>query len=489
MKYLLALLAGGLNVLCFSPFEWWYLLLPSFAILFFFWSRVKSGQAFWLGFFYGIGQFGAGVSWVYVSIQTFGGMPPALAAACVVGFVILLSLFPAFAGLLQSWFRGWGFLTRVSIIMPICFLLFEWLRGWVLTGLPWLSTGYALLPTPLAGYAPIGGVYLVGLIALATIGVVMAVVRDTNFRTVFASLLAGGAWFGSFALDQHTFGQDVGDPIKVALIQNNIPLLNKWNENRKVEIVTGYIEASARHGDKDLVVWPEGAMPEYIENLPPQFWRALEQHPADFAFGALSRPSADDGRYYNTLVAVSDVRSVYNKQHLVPFGEFFPFQELLDPVLQYLTIPMADFSAWSAPQAPVSLAGHRAAVSICYEDAFPHEWRSDVAESGFLLNVSEDMWFGNSLAPHQRLQMAQFRSRETERPMVRSSNNGLSSLISARGEIMKVAPQFQQAVVEGEVQPRTGVTPYVKFGDLPALIIAGFFLLFGLILGRGTSLR
>lgn len=489
MKYLFVLLAGALNVLCFSPFEWWYLLLPSFAILFFFWSGATSGQAFRLGFFYGLGQFGAGVSWVYVSIQTFGGMPPALAAVCVVVFVMLLSLFPAFAGLLQSWFKGWAFLTRVSILMPVCFLLFEWLRGWVLTGLPWLSTGYAMLPTPLMSYAPIGGVYLIGLFTLFSIGVVMAVVRDTNGRTVFATLLAAAMWFGSFVLDQHSFSQPDGEPIKVGLIQNNIPLLDKWDARRKVEIVTGYIEASAQQRDKDLVVWPEGAMPEYIENLPPQFWAALEDHPADFAFGALSQPPSANGRYYNSLIAVSDERSVYNKQHLVPFGEFFPFKNILDPVLRYLTIPMADFTPWTEPQAPVDLAGHSAAVSICYEDAFPHEWRSDVVRSGFLLNISEDMWFGNSLAPHQRLQMAQFRARESERPMVRSSNNGLSSLISARGKILEIAPQFEQAVVEGEIQPRQGITPFVQYGDLPALIAALILLFSGLIMGRKSTLR
>jgi len=489
MKYLLVLIAGGVNVLSYSPFEWWYALLPSFAILFFCWSNATSGQAFRLGFFFGLGQFGAGVSWVYVSIQTFGGMPPVLAAVCVVAFVFLLSFFPAFAGLLQSWFRRLAFLTRVAVLMPICFLLFEWLRGWVLTGLPWLSTGYAMLPTPMVNYAPIGGVYLVGLLTLISIGVIIAVVRDTNGRTIFASIFTAAIWFGGFFLDQHSFTAPEGEPVKVALIQNNIPLLNKWDEARKLEIISGYIQASSKHTDKDLVVWPEGAMPEYIENLPPQFWSTLEQHPADFAFGALSSPASEKGRYFNSLIGVSDTRTIYHKQHLVPFGEFFPFQQILDPVLQYLTIPMADFTPWDRPQPPIRLAGHNAAVSICYEDAFPHEWRSDVAQSGFLLNVSEDMWFGNSLAPHQRLQMAQFRSRESERPMVRSSNNGLSSLISAKGRVLKIAPQFQEAVVEGEIQPRLGVTPFVQYGDLPALIVGVFLFLCGLIFGRRPRVR
>ena len=487
MSYLVALLAGVLSVLAFSPFEWWFLLAPAFMLLFLVWYRAGPFKAFRLGFVFGLGQFGAGVSWVYISIQSFGGMPPLLAALCVFGLVVWLSLFPAFAGLIQGFFQRWGFLTRVGVIMPISFVVFEWLRGWVITGLPWLSTGYAMLPTSLSGLAPLGGVYLVGLAALVSIGVLMAIIRDTNGRTVTAMVLVAGGWIGSVALDLHTWSVPDGEPIQVALIQNNVALQDKWREDRQLQIIKDYVESSARHGDKDLVVWPEGAIPDYIENLSPQFWQALKQHPADFAFGALHQPEKN-GSYYNTVATVSARNMLYNKQHLVPFGEFFPFQQLLDPILKHLTMPMADFSSWSSPQPPLEIAGTTAAASICYEDAFPHEWRRQVPRAGFLLNVSEDMWFGNSLAPHQRLQMAQFRSRESERPMVRSSNNGLSSLISWQGDVYEVAPQFERAVVEGEVQPRRGETPYVRFGDLPALIAAGILLMFGLLFGY-RSLR
>ena len=157
LKYPLALVAGLLNVFSFSPFEWWYLLVPSFTILFFCWSISNRKHAFWLGFIFGVGQFGAGVSWVYISIHQFGGMPPFLAGISVVVFVMLLSLFPALAGWLQANFNRWEFTVRVGILMPVSFLIFEWLRGWIFTGLPWLSTGYAVIDTPLNGLAPVGG--------------------------------------------------------------------------------------------------------------------------------------------------------------------------------------------------------------------------------------------------------------------------------------------------------------------------------------------
>ena len=485
MKALLALIAGLLSVLSFSPFEWWFLLIPALMLLFFLWSISSPTQAFWLGFAFGIGQFGAGVSWVYVSIHNFGGMPPVLAGFCVLVFVLLLSFFPAIAGGLQALFRNFEFTIRVCILMPVSYLLLEWLRGWILTGLPWLSSGYAVIGTPLSGLAPIGGVYLVGLLYVFSIGVLMAVIADINRKSAALLILSLGVWGAAWQLDRYAWSEPVGEQISVALIQNNVPLLDKWSATAREEIISDYLIESDLQSDKDLIVWPEGAVPDYLNELPDLFWNRLKEHPSDFAFGALYRPEPS-GVYYNSIAAVSGDVTLYHKQHLVPFGEFFPLQNILSPVLRYLTIPMSDFSAWKDDQQPLSIGGHFAAASICYEDAFPHEWRDQVPIAGYLLNVSEDMWFGNSLAPHQRLQMAQFRARESERPMIRSSNNGLTSLINWRGEIGAVAPQFERAVIEGVVQPRTGVTPYVRFGDYPALIVGVVLLLIALLFGRRT---
>jgi len=484
MKYFAALFAGAGSVLAFSPFGWWLILLPSIAILFFLWSRATATQAFAIGLCFGVGQFGTGVSWVYISIQTFGGMPPVLAAACVAVFVVLMALYPALAGFVQAFFRRWGFTARVVLFMPVIYTGFEWLRGWLFSGFPWLNAGYTVLDTPLSGLAPLGGVFLVGLATLFTIGAVMAVLRDFSFGSVLFALIAVALWGGSWFINQQPWTSQRGEPIKVAVIQNNVPLLNKWNEAARGAIVAEYLQVSQLHRNKDLVVWPEGAFPDYLDNIPEPFWDMLKRHPADFAFGALNKPG-EDGRYYNSIAAVSGSNvTLYNKQHLVPFGEYFPLKTILAPVLKYLTIPMSNFSSWTADQAPLPLAGTAAAASICYEDAFPHEWRNQVAGAGILLNVSEDMWFGNSLGPHQRLQMAQFRSRESERPMVRSSNNGLSSLINWRGGIVSVAPQFVKAQVVGVVQPRTGMTPFARFGDLPALATGVLMLLIGLLFGR-----
>ncbi len=483
MNYFLAFFSGIVSVGAFAPFNWWWLYFPAVGVLMFLWGSAGRGKAFWLGFCFGLGQFGVGVSWVYISIQTFGGMPPLLATVCVSVLVCFLALYPALTGWLQGWVGMVGPAIKSGLILPAIWVTLEWTRGWALTGMPWLSTGYAFLDTPLIGLAPVGGVYLVGLFALASTGILVALIRKRSARVFWVAVIPAAGWGAGWILDGHEWTAPEGDRITVAVIQNNVPLLEKWENESREAIIDEYLARSAGHHDKDLVVWPEGAIPDYLQNLPLEFWTALAGHPADIAFGALDRPTPGQN-YYNSLVAVSDDIRIYNKQRLVPFGEFFPMQGLLHPILRHLTIPMADFSSWESPQKPLPLAGNLAAASICYEDAFPNEWRNQVADSGFLVNVSEDMWFGDSLAPHQRLQMARFRAREAGRPMIRSSNNGLSSLIDWRGRITAIAPQFEKAVVTGSIQPRTGTTPYILYGDLAAKVTAILMLVAGLLWGR-----
>lgn len=488
IKSLLALVAGIVNALSFAPFNWWPLSLFGFAVLFWIWLLSSPRAAAWYGFLFGIGMFGVGISWMYVSIHTFGGMPPLIAGFCIFILVIILSLFIGISGWLQGIFSGWYPAIRLAMIMPTIWILIEWLRGWVFTGLPWLSTGYSYIDTPLSNYAPIGGIYLVGLIALMSVGILVAIVRHNNTGNTFFAGLLVLVWVAGWQLNETAWTRAEGDAISVAIIQNDVPLNKKWDEEEGNKIIAEYMLKSQQHRDADLIVWPEAAVPDYIDNIGNGFWRDIENHPADFIFGVLHRDNIDGvQRYYNSVAAVTNRIMIYRKQHLVPFGEYFPLQGILAPLINMLNIPMSDFSAWNQPQLPLVAAGNRFAVSICYEDAFPQEWRDQIPSSGAFINVSEDSWFGDSFAPHQRLQMARFRSRESERPMIRSSNNGLSSLINWQGGIDSFAPQFTQYVVSGTIQPRAGMTPYVMFGENPILTFSGLLLVLGVLFGRVRS--
>ena len=468
----------------FAPFSWWPLAILSIMVLFGLWLN-RPPRAFAYGFAFGLGQFGVGVSWMYVSIHQYGGMPPLIAGFCILVLILILSLFPAFAGSAQNFFSHKRNAVRLVFIMPVAWLGFEWLRGWIFTGLPWLTAGYAMLDTPLSGLAPLSGVYGVSLALLCTAGALLGVFLNSSMRNLVLTSFVLAVWVTAWQVDKVQWSQPVGEPVSVAIVQNNVPLMQKWDAQRSQQIVNHYLDASKQNLDVDLVVWPEAAVPQYLDQLSREFWDEIKNHPADFVFGLLHRDEHQGTeRYFNSMVAVSDQITIYHKQHLVPFGEYFPLQWLLQPLIDMLSIPMSDFSAWPEKQPPLYAAGIRMAASICYEDAFPGVWRHQVEKSGVLINISEDMWFGDSLAPHQRLQMARFRAKETERPMIRSSNNGLSSLIDWNSEILEIAPQFEVAVAKGSVQPRTGLTPYVRHGDLPALSAALLLLLLGLLFGR-----
>lgn len=486
-----------MNVFAFAPFSWWPLCLVSSGVLFALWLRANRMTAARLGFAYGLGMFGVGTSWMYVSLNTFGGMSPLLAGFCIVLLVLAVSLWFAAAGFVQACFSTHARTARLILIMPAVWLQMEWLRGWMFTGFPWLSIGYAMTDTPAAGFAPLGGVYLVGLFTLMSAGALLALLlaisrpqvvyaRQVFYGHALLSLLLGLGWLGGWYLSGIPWSAAHGSAISVAIVQNNVPLTRKWASAEGNAIIADYLAISAPLRTANLVVWPEAAVPGFLDSMPANFQRQLRAHPADFIFGVLTRTQiAGEWRYFNSIATSANPNSnqVYHKQHLVPFGEFLPVKWLFAPLMQHLDIPMSDFTPWRQPQNPLRAAGNSFAASVCYEDAFPAEWRNQVPTSGMLVNLSEDAWFGDSLAPHQRLQMARHRALESARPMIRASNNGLSSVINWRGEIEVIAPQFVKTVVTATVQPRIGVTPYTQYGDIPALLlmllIGGVGVIFG----------
>ncbi|MCY4312148.1 MAG: apolipoprotein N-acyltransferase, partial [Gammaproteobacteria bacterium] len=410
MRIVLAALAGGIHVLAFAPFYWWPLSIVSLSLLFYLWLDASPRGALFYGYVYGLAMFGFGVSWMYISLHAYGNMP-AWAAALSVGLgIAYISIFPALCGLLQGLLKGSDPWLRLCLVMPSIWILLEWIRGWFLTGFPWLSMGYAYLETPLSNLAPLGGVYFVGLVSAMSAGALAALVRLRSRNSVFSVIGIAALWVTGWALNATAWTLQEGKPIRVGIIQNNVSIQSKWDEEESQQIIGEYINVSKDLLEQDLIVWPEAAVPDYLDNLNANFWRLVEHHPADFVFGVLFRDQSGDARtYHNSVASVTDRIHLYHKHHLVPFGEYFPAQWLFGPLLNMLDMPMASFAAGRANQYPLAAAGISFAVSICYEDAFPNDGRFQVKRSGLMLNVSEDVWFGNSLAPHQRLQMARFR--------------------------------------------------------------------------------
>lgn len=469
---LLALLAGGMTVFSFAPFQGGWLAPVPLLLLFWLWLRhaPTARGAAWLGFLFGLGSFLGGVHWVYISMSVYGGMPPALAALSTFLFCAYLALYPALAGWLQARAAqtaqvGW----RCLLLMPLAWALCEALRGILLTGFPWLSSGFSQTDTSLAGWASVLGVHGVSMLLAMVAGSVLWMAYCWRGPVVRRGLLLISLIYASGWGWQHmAWTAPVGAPLTVSLLQGNIPQDLKWNpDNTRMSLSVYQSQIHAARGR--LLVLPETAFPLLMEQLPEGYFQDLQQTAqqkgAALLLGLPER--GQNGNYYNSmlLLAAGEKAQWYRKVHLVPFGEYLPLQPFSSWVLRILHIPLADMSPGQPAQPAMTLGTLRIAGNICYEDLFGHELRAGARDAHLLVNGSNLAWFGDSVALPQHLQIARFRSLETGRPMLRATNTGMTAAIEHDGQVVGLATPFRAEVVEATVQPRTGLTPYLRWGD------------------------
>ena len=482
--------AGAVWPLAFAPFGYFPVAFVSLAALFLAWRGCRTPRrAFLRGWLFGLGCFGAGMTWIYESFA-FANVAGALAFVLTVAFVGCLALYPAVLGwiLARSAPAGSDAL-RLLAVYPAAWTLWEWVRGWAFTGFPWLQAGYSQLDGPGAGWLPVAGVHGAGaLVALVAGGLAFALVRRD--RRGFALLGAAVAlWWAGAALARIEWVQPAGAPLEVAIVQGNIPQDQKWRREMRATTLERYAELTRRNLDADLVVWPESAMPGYLDRMR-EFTDgvradAVERGSAVLT-GAVIR-EASGGPYLNAVVMLGSESGVYHKRRLVPFGEYMPFGFVLRPVARALGIRMSDFSPGPVEQAPIRLGPHALGVSICYEIAFSGAVRGDLPQAAVLVTVSNDAWFGDTIGPHQHLEIARVRAAETARWLVRATNTGLSAIVSSRGEVRASLPQFEVAAGTFEVVPMRGETPYVRLGDAPIVVVLAVWLAAGLARARHAS--
>jgi apolipoprotein N-acyltransferase len=239
----------------------------------------------------------------------------------------------------------------------------------------------------------------------------------------------------------------------------------------------------------DLIVWPETALPAFYhqaKNFLEDLGLEARANGTDLLIG-LPVMDLETRRYFNSMVSVGSREAFYYKQHLVPFGEFIPFRSVLGGVLDFLKIPLSDFSTSDGHHQVLTVAGQQVGISICYEDAFGEEIIQTLPQATLLVNVSNDAWFGESVAPHQHLQMARMRALETGRPLLRATNTGVTAIIGSDGNIQSRARQFVAADLTDQVQPMHGSTPYVRTGNIPIVLILVIGLISGMMLGNRIS--
>ena len=492
-----ALMLGAVTVSGFAPDYLFFLPLLTLAALFLLWSRASSRKAAaYTGFAFGLGFFGAGVSWVYVSIHEFGGMPMPLAVVATFLFCLVLSLFPAAVGLLQA---GPGGLTRrrALLLIPALWVLMEWVRGWLFTGFPWLALGYSqAVASPLAGFAPLSGVYGVSLASAWCAGA-LALVADARLHRrgkagmVFPGMIILVLAVAGFALKQVEWVKPLGAPVSVSLLQGNIPQEMKWREDKAKTTLDTYMAMTLASSGR-LIVLPETALPMLLHDLPLSYLEMLSGRAHELGGDVLVGvpEHTENGEYFNSVLSLgSSPMQVYRKVHLVPFGEFIPFKPLFGWIVNVLHIPLSDFSRGETIQPPLQVAGQKVAMAICYEDVFGEELINQLPAASLLVNVSNDAWFGDTVAPWQHLQISQMRALEAGRYMLRATNTGITAIINQRGEVLKRAPEFTATRLEGEAQGFAGATPYVRFGNFPVLGLLVLLLAVNWIAGKVTTAR
>ncbi|MEO5702167.1 MAG: apolipoprotein N-acyltransferase [Casimicrobiaceae bacterium] len=498
---LLAFGAGVLTVFAFAPFTLTWLPAAALGLLFMLWQSASPGHATRLGFAFGTGLFFTGVSWVYVALNTFGGMPAPVAALGTALFCLYLALFPAVAGFVAArWTapRSWA---RV-LVAAAAWTIAEWARSWGFSGFPWLAMGYAALPLaspagPLGGFAPVGGVWLVSLAyallaASATMGIEAAMRSDV--RRVVGAALTGLAVVGAgLALRPIAWTQPTGSPLAVSLVQGNVRQDEKFDLALRDATFSLYVDL-ARASRGRLIVLPESALPAFADEVPVAVLRNL----LDIAVardGLLltglftvepPEPGQEGLRYYNSVLGIGGAMpQVYRKRHLVPFGETIPLEPIVGWFIRsVLSIPLANQSAGAAAQ-PAFVVAHQAiAVNICYEDVFGSDIRPQAESATILVNVTNDAWYGRSLAAEQHNQIAAMRALESGRPLLRATNTGITSFLGHDGREQARLPWYTRGTLELSVTGRNGLTPYVRYGDGLPLTLAAVLLIAALALAQ-----
>ncbi len=492
-RLLIAAVLGVAHTQAFAPHDWWWLQILSVAgLVALIADAPRPRTAAATGFAFGLGWFLSGIWWLYISMHVYGEMPAWMAALAVVLFAGYLSIWPALAA------GTWRWLTARSdagILAALAFgatwALSEWLRGVVFTGFPWLGSGYAHTDGPLAGFAPLVGVYGITFLAASASGLLVVGIGAWRRRqrhgarslAAASAVIVAGVLGGGAALAPIAYTTPAGNPIHVRLLQGNVAQDIKFEPagiQRSLELYRDLITAEPA----DLVVTPETAFPVILQELPIDIAKAvrayMERTGTTVIFGAAGADSPVD--FTNSVFAIGPEQEQlyrYNKHHLVPFGEFIPFG--FRWFVDMMKMPLGDFRRGTLDQPAVPVRDIHVAPNICYEDLFGEEiattLRQQVTPANMLANVTNLAWFGDTIALDQHLQISRMRALEMRRPMLRATNTGMTAVVRPDGSVQAKLPTFEIGTLSATVQGMQGLTPYIRWGNVPALAGSALVLL------------
>lgn len=507
-----------MSVLAMAPFFLWPVLFVTLPVLVWLIDEAGGGKrplhgAFTAGWYFGFGYFFAGLFWIgeafLVEAEIFAWLLPFAITIMPAGLALF---YGAAAAVARAW---WPAGVPRLLVLAVTLAFAEWLRGHVLTGFPWNVLGYALTPTlPLMQSAGVIGIYGLTLWTVVVGASPLVLAADGNRQgasrrglliglSLAVAPLAAAYTYGALRLaDGPAFAQP---SVNVRIVQPSVPQRDKWRPEKQGEIFRDHIYLSSRDaaGEVDnlagvtLLVWPEAAMP-FLPLSTPEALAAIADLVPDgvhLVTGALriedrSTAEAIGARRrdaFNALMVFDTegrLAALYDKIHLVPFGEYLPFQSVLESVgLQQLTRMRGGFSAGRTPRPLISVSGlPKFGGLICYEAIFPAAVVQGRERPHFLVNVTNDGWFGNTTGPRQHFHQSRIRAVEEGLPLVRAANNGISAVIDGQGRVLARLGLDKRGVVDQAIPLRRPQTLYSLFGDALfvanalAFLLAAFFL-------------
>ncbi len=473
--------AGALLACSFAPLNWWALAVLCPASLMWLWQGATPRMGAWLGFWFNAGTFAAGTYWLYISIRIFGEAPLWVAIALMVALIAIMGLYHAALGYFVTRWLPPGGAVRWLLGIPAAWLLIEWWRGWFLSGFSWLSLGYSQTDTWLASFAPIAGVYGISAVLLLSAGGLTAALCGTKPVRIVGAIVFVLPWLAGGVLRPLDWTRPAGPPVTVAVVQGNISQEQKWLDSNQDTILKLYRELTEKTLGTQLIVWPESAVPDLANNQIPyisDLYHETRARNSALVFGVLRESDAGE-HYFNSVLALDSKVSWYDKDHLVPFAEFFPVPGLVRSWLRLMSLPYSDFTRGGTNQPPLSAAGLELGTTVCYEDAYGSAMLGVLRQANALVNVTNDAWFGHSTARYQHFQIARMRALEAGRYLIRAANNGISGIIGPHGEVVALAPEFQAYVLHSSVTPRSGLTPYARVGNWLIVLLATGALAYG----------
>ena len=474
-KVFLGFLAGSAFSLSLSPFDFWIVALVSPAILYLLTRDGSVADAVFIFYSFTLGTFLFGVHWIFFSINDYGHASIFLSGGLVLLFVILYSFMILPGGFIYArFYRSSDNLAMLAFISV--WVTSEWIRSWFLTGFPWLYLGYGAMGSWLENFSPFLGVFGVSFVCLY---ISLNLLKLLNKRIDWHFYFAISLLLLSPFLDRWSFTNITGN-LSVSLLQGNVDQNTKWRPENRAQIFADYIDLSKSELGRDLIVWPEASLTFFKESIASElsvYGKSLDDKGTGLVLGI---PSLTEDRYFqNTLLGIGRAEGTYIKRQLVPFGEFVPMERHLRGIISFFDLPMSRNVPGPSVQSPLAINGTEFSSSICYEIAYPELVRIADIDPAFILTVSNDTWFGSSIGPWQHLQLARMRALENERMLVRTTNNGITAVISTRGQVLASLPQFSRGVLRHDLEMRSGNTPFQRFGSWPILFIAVAILVFG----------